>query len=434
LEKYDWVTGNFLEAEIPAHSDALRAGGADFLTAAFHRAGSLCRNNRVTEITQFTEISGGSTGRKLLISVQYEKHQPHLHQDLFIKFSRDYDSPARDAARTQMALEVQFALLSMSPDFPIDVPVCYFADYHHDSGTGILVTQCIPYGKQGFEDHHPKALDYRIENQLEHYQALLLSLARLAGCHKAGNLDEAVERYFSFDPCRLDVSRHKQSTPEQIREKVRDYAEFVAIYPTLFPENIRSEAFLLRLAEEAPRFQSQLEKINSVLHSTPEMVALCHWNAHIDNAWFWRNDDNQLECGLLDWGNVSQMNVAMALWGCLSAAETFIWNEHLDDLLALFKNEFERCGGAAISVQDLKLYLILYACKMGLVWMLDMPLVTLSKIRELPQLSCRFDPLIETNEHARAQILIMSNFLNLWHKSDMGAVIRFLEAYDGADL
>ena len=30
------------------------------------------------------------------------------------------------------------------------------------------------------------------------------------------------------------------------------------------------------------------------------MIALCHWNANIDNAWFWREPDGALRCGLID--------------------------------------------------------------------------------------------------------------------------------------
>ena len=61
-----------------------------------------------------------------------------------------------------------------------------------------------------------------------------------------------------------------------------------------------------------------------------------------------------MECGLMDWGNVSQMNVAMAVWGCLSAAEIWIWNDHLDELLDLFITEFERCGGPPLDIGEVK--------------------------------------------------------------------------------
>lgn len=429
MTRIDWIRGDSLGLDMPAHSEALKAGGVTFLTRAFHTAGSLAPDNRVARITECKEVLGGSTGRKLLLAVEYEKPAPHLHTDLFVKFSRDFDDAARDRTKIQMELEVLFALLSRSPEFPIAVPICYFSDYHHASGTGILITQRVAYGRDGIEPLYPKCLDYEMPDQLDHYRALIRALARLAGTHKAGHLPDTVENYFPFDPDKLAVAQRAVCTVDDIKKRVAAYAEFAANYPQLLPANIRSEAFLARLADEAPRFHA-LETIGKeMLQSNADMIALCHWNAHVDNAWFWRNAQNQLECGLMDWGNVSQMNVAMAIWGCLSAAEIDMWNDHLDDLLDLFIMEFRHCGGPHLALSELKLHLRINVAMMGLAWMLDTPLFTLSKIADLAQIENRFDPRIADNERARSQLLIMAAFLNLWEKSDMAAVIERMEKF-----
>ena len=428
LTRIDWVRGDSLGLDIPAHSESLRAGAAAFLTEAFRAAGSLSENNRVTRITGLTEIMGGSTGRKLLLSVEYEDASPGLHTDLFVKFSRDFSDEHRDQAKSQMELEVLFALLSRSPAFPIAVPVCYFSDYHHASGTGILITQRIVYGAGGIEPHYPKCLDHEMPDPLGHYQALFRALARLAGTHKAGLLPDIVESYFPFEPARLVVSNRAPATPEQIRQRLAAYSEFAASYPRLLPENIRSDEFLARLAREGPRFQALGNAGHRILQSDLDMVALCHWNAHVDNAWFWRNDRNQVECGLMDWGNVCQMNVAMAIWGCLSGAEIRIWNDHLDDLLSLFVTEFGESGGAALDLDVLKRHLTIYVAMMGLNWLLEAPR-TLLKIPDLADARSPLDSRIANNERARAQLLIMTAFLNLWEKADMAGVIDYLERY-----
>jgi len=429
LTSIDWVRGDSLGLDIPAHAEALRAGGAAFLTQAFHRAGSLPADNRVTHIGECREILGGSTGRKLLLSVEYAHAAPDLHTQLFVKFSRDFDDAVRDQAKVQMELEVWFALLSRSPAFPIAVPACYFSDYHHASGTGILITQRIPYGVDGVEPHYPKCLDYRMPDQLGHYRALIAALGRLAGTYKAGRLPSIVEQYFPFDPDKLVVSKREPYTPEQIDARVRHYIEFATEYPQLLPENIRAPEFFTRFAQEARRFQQQLPSARRVLQSKPDMIALCHWNAHVDNAWFWRANES-VECGLMDWGNVSQMNVAMAIWGCLSAAEIFIWDDHFDELLGLFAREFENCGGPALDLAEFKLHVIIYVAMMGLAWMLDVPPYVIAKTPELAAVENRFDARIESNERVRSQLLIMIAFLNLWEKNDMSAVIAYLESFD----
>ncbi len=427
----DWARGDTLGLEIPAHCEALQAGGKEFLTRAFRAAGAIARDNSVCSITGFTEISGGSTGRKLQLSVQYEKPATGLHTDLFVKFSRDFDDAHRDAARYQMEREARFALLSRSPEFPIAVPACYFSDFHHDSGTGILITRRVPFGRSGVEPLYPKALDHRMPDPPGHYAAIVTALARLAGTYRAEHAPAFVQQHFPFEPTALSVSRRARLSPAQISERVAAYAEFARHCPAVLPENIRSEQFLSRLAGEAPHFQALEAAARRILLSRPEMIALCHWNAHVDNAWFWRNPRGGLECGLFDWGNVSLMNVAMALWGSLSAAEPVIWNQHLDALLALFVTQFQSAGGTELDLEDLRLHLTVYAGLMGLTWMLEAPRFILAELPNLAQAESRLDPLVLDNERARSQLLILTAFLNLWEQSDMQAVLNHLDRSPG---
>ena len=116
------VTGDQFGLAIPADPAGLRGGGARFLTDAFRASGALADGNSVTSVTGFREVTGGSTGRKVVLSVQYDKPQPGLHTDLFVKFSRDLDNLVRDRGKTQMEPEVRFATLSRVPGFPIAVP------------------------------------------------------------------------------------------------------------------------------------------------------------------------------------------------------------------------------------------------------------------------------------------------------------------------
>ena len=318
----EWVPGDMLGLHIPAHSEAMRAGGAAFLTEAFRASGALAADNRVAGITQFEECLGGGTGRKLFLSVAYEKPAPELHTDLFVKFSRDFDDEIRDRSRHMMNSEVRFAALSRTPGFPIAVPACLFADFHQESGTGILITERVAFGAGGIERHYPKCLDYEMPEPLEHYKALVKSLARLGGTHKAGRLSDSVAQQFPFDADASVASDRIRYTAKQLQNRVARFSDFAGKFPQLLPQNITSPEFIAQLSEEVPRFLECESAIKAFLYGKPEFIALCHWNANIDNAWFWRNARGGLECGLLDWGRVGQMNVAAALYGSLSGAET----------------------------------------------------------------------------------------------------------------
>lgn len=427
VNKFDWMKGDCYGLDIPAHTDALLNAGPGLLTSLFQQAGSLSNGNCVKSIASSMVIEGGSTGSKLLIELEYGDDLPHLHRRLFVKFSRDFASKKRDAARYQMDLEVRFAQLSMEPDFPIVVPKCYFADFHTETGTGVLITQCIPFGVDSNEPQHAKAMDYRLPSPLSHYEALVKSLAKLAAESKKGAMGEKISQVFPFHPEQLDVGARRTDSIDEIARKIDSYAEFALRYPNLIPENIRSENFLRRFKEEAILFYARMDNVNDILQSNPELIALCHWNAHVDNAWFWRSDSNEIECGLFDWGNVSQMNVAMALWGCLSAAEIPFLDQYLDYLVELFAAEYvSNPAKIAPYVNTIKQHFIIYMASMGLAWLLDGPINTLNKLGGLEHIT-RLDPKIEGNETARTQLQIMTVFLNLWAHTDMKQVISTMD-------
>ena len=356
-----------------------------FLTNAFRAFGALAADNSVRTITQFEEVGGGSTGRKVLLAVDYEKPGPGLHTDLFVKFSRDFTDPVRDRGRIQMQSEVQFAALSRCDGFPIAVPRSQFGDYNADSGTGILIAERIAFGSNGIEPQYHKCLDYEMPAPLEHYHALLTSIAGLVGAHKAGRPAGSSCRLFPGGDRDGGGGERVPLTAENVQRRVAHYAEFATLHPSLLPTNIRSPAFTSKLALDVSRFVAHDPAIWRHLAADPDYVALCHWNANVDNAWFWRDADDRLLCGLMDWGCVSQMNVAMAIWGAMSGAETSMWDRHLDDLLRTFVAEVGRSGGPVLDVEVLTRDLMLYVALMGVTWLLNVPALLRRRVPDLAE-------------------------------------------------
>lgn len=415
------VRGDVTGLAIPAHADALRAGGATLLSTAFQAFGSLDPGTRVARITRFENCPGGSTGQKLFLSVEYDPPAPQLHGDLFVKFSRDFSDPLRDRGRFEMASEVRFAALSRLADFPVSVPRAYYADYHQESGTGVLITQRIPFGVGGIEPQHQKCLDHELADPASYYRAIVTALARLAGAHKGGRLRADVDVQFPFDPQAAAAADRIRYDERQLRELVTAYAEFATKYPQLLPASIRAPGFVSALERDACRFLAHEATIKQFLQSNHDLVALCHWNAHIDNAWFWRDAAGALQCGLIDWGRVRQMNVAYALWGSLSGASLEVWDRHLQEFLELFAGEFHAHGGPRLDVEELKLNLQLYIATMGLAWMLEAPARILFRLPEAAGASGPHDPVFRRSETARNQLHIFTVFLHLWQTQDFGA-------------
>lgn len=413
-----WAVGDRYGLAIPADPATLQSGGTRFLTAAFRASGAL-RDNTVTNVTELREVAGGSTGRKAMLSVEYEKPDPDLPTDLFVKFSRDLDDPARDRGKTQMEPEVRFAALSRTPGFPIAVPRAQFGDYHRQTGTGILITERIRFGENQIERQYHKCLDYEMPEPLQHYRALLSALGRLAGTHRSGRLPADLTACFPLDVAAATVGERAPLSTDRLERRVIQLAEFAQAHPGLLPAC--SPEFMARLRDDVPRFALHEHTVARQLADDSDYVALCHWNANIDNAWFWRDTDDILHCGLMDWGCVSQMNLGMAIWGALSGAETELWSLHLDELLQLFVTEVHRCGGPHLDPVRLRRHTLLYAATMGVAWLLGVPALLRKRFEAMP--NSREHPLIKNDEGVRAPLQMLSNLLSLWDRHRVGDLL-----------
>ena len=415
----DWVIGDQYGLPLPADPAALRSGGVRFLTDAFRTSGVL-GDNGIRRITCFREVRGGSTGRKAVLSVEYDRPHPDLHTELFVKFSRDLDNPIRDLGKTQMEPEVRFASLSRAPGFPIAVPSVQFADYDRRTCTGILITERIRFGRNTIERQYHKCLDYEMPEPLEHYRALLTSLARLAGTQRSGRLPADLVARFPLDIHAATVGERASLSTATLHRRLTQLVDFIETHPGLMPGNVGSPQFLARLRDDLPRIASHERSVLQRLATDSEYIALCHWNANIDNAWFWRDADG-LHCGLMDWGCVSQMNLGMAVWGAMSGAENDMWDLHLDELLQHFVTEFQRYGGPGIEPERLRRHTLLYAAVMGVAWLLDVPALLRRRFKAIPD--GRRDPLIRNDESVRAPLQMLGNLLLLWERHRVGDLL-----------
>lgn len=418
----DWARGELSPLEFPAHPDALKAGGPDFLTRAFRESGVLGEDNRVTQITNIQEWTLGGSGRKALLSVRYEHEAPGLADDLFVKFSRNFDDKVRDGGRHYMLPEARLAILSRGRDFPVAVPRCLYANFQEDTLTGIIITERIPYGRGAVEPHHPKCMDHILPDPLEHYRALVSSLARLSGAHKSGRLGGIVERYFPLDVGHL-IARRPRLEPALLAKRLDRLMQFIIDYPHLVPADIADPAFVESFRAAAPLAIECQDEVWSFLHGQPEMLALCHMNANIDNAWFWREPDGELRAGLIDWGGVGQMSVAASIWGCIGAAEPDLHDRHLDELLDLFVAEYARAGGPQLQSGELMQHVEMHVMMAALHMMTAPPAI----LREVPDPSVpidRYDPIFTANETARVQLKITVSLLNMWKTRDLGRLLQ----------
>ena len=327
-----------------------------------------------------------------------------------------------------MAPEARFAPLSRQPGFPIAVPAAYFADYQATSGTGLIITESIRYGEDPIEPHRRKCLDHlTLADPLTHYRQVVTALARLAASHKSGRLAPDIDARFPFNSATGSADPIRYSGAELQAELEHCFA-YARDCPHLLPEDVCSAEFMAKLAEDAQLIRRNEATIQRFLQGDPRMIALCHWNAHIDNCWFWRDRSGELHCGLIDWGRVGQITFGSALWGGLSAAHHDIWDHHLEELLTLFCTEYAGHGGPPITLQELTFHLRLHLAAMGVARMLAFPETIRFRLPECVNASGPRDPMFEPVEvdPARNSMHIYAVFLKFWRKYDVGGAVREL--------
>lgn len=418
-----WARGDLFGLQVPADTQALLEGGTDFLTKAFHASGAMSADNATLRIVQGEESFGGGTGSKMLLAVEYRYTEPALPQSLFVKFSRNFSDPMRDRSKYMMIPEVKFAALSRTPGFPITVPECVFADVHVDSGTGLIITERLRFGSDGLSPLYPKCMDYTIPDPLEHYCSILKALARLSGAHKGGALDTRFDQQFPYDKSQLVGADPMRYSGEKLQRRLSRIVEFLSKHKHLFPANITTQAFAEQFLYQVPLVLAKEAVIKDWLYSNDDLVALCHWNANIDNGWYWRDTHGELQCGLMDWGRVGQMTVAQQIYGAFSGAGTVLWNEHLDDVITLFAQEYAKNGGPELDVGELKQHVILVTATMGLAYLMDAPAIIERQLGDPGLLSGPEDVMLASHEDARVQLHMLTMFLNQWQTQNVGELV-----------
>lgn len=419
-----FVRGDATGFDIPADPAALIAAGPEWLTMAMHAFGSLSPGNRITAMTA-QPCPGGSTGKKLFLELATLRPEPGLDRVVFAKFSRDFDDERRDRQRDEMAGEARLVALSRNAEFPIRVPRGHFADYEAVSGTGIVITERIAYGENGIEPHRRKCLDWQtMPDPLEYYRATVTALARLARAHKAGALGADIDAQFPWDPAVGNADPIRISR-EELESQLEICRQFARDCPQLMPAHLADEAFLDRLCADALLVYGNEAALRQFLAADPDLIALCHWNSNIDNAWFWR-EQGALQCGLIDWGRAGQITFGAALWGGLCAAHHDVWTRHLDSLLALFCEEYAAYGGSQVEVPRLRRHLFLHMALMGTSRMFAAPEVIRFRMPECISASGPRDAMFEpvSADPARNYTSVYTALLLAWEREDFGKLVR----------
>jgi len=389
--------GLFFGMMFPRNLEQLMSAdfGPDWLTRAFHMAGTLPQDNKITKLVRGSVLpksgmdTAGGAGEKALFTVEYLRADPELHAELFVKYPYAYE----ESPRMRHYLSGQFdndfpevgVNLYLTPLFPFLTPKTYFAEFSRETTNWILISETIMYEQRGkIKDvklvEQQKALgpykilpgcgkcqDYLLPNIQEFYFAIFRMMGRLAAWDKLGRYDDFLGLATSYNQAQyLESTKHdrqpqslqtKDVTMQAIRKQSDKGVDFVLnVGSKLFPPDVCDPLKLESMADElvamSPYF-FDMQRYFQANHS--DYVAAMHVNLQADNAFFWRDEYGNMDCGCFDWGNFNRSPFCVNFLGVTNSIETESLIEHLDSMFAFFMDEYHRCGGPKLSLEEMKL-------------------------------------------------------------------------------
>jgi len=414
--------------------------GAQWLTKAFHAAGTLSQNNSVTAITSFVELdlqgdnAQGGAGQKAIMTVEYATKCPELHERLFIKVPWAYEvnpkwrsilsSHYGDGDGRELSVYV------LAEDLmPVRMPRLYFGDLCRDTSNFILIIECIEYGNGSIMEKCGKYQDKRLKGAHEYYYALMIALARVAAADKQGVFDEIINSFVNKSGHRPlpDNNARRLANRERTIEMFDDLVEFQRLAPNLFSIDICEPNFLSNLRSELVQCSTYFTAATNWVGADDAYTALGHTNLQVDNAFFWRkSDEGGYEAGLLDWYNTTRAPFASIFLGCLSGAEPSVVADHLQGLMECFVSEYKTAGGPKISAEVLLLQYQLLSVQalVGSFSFITSDIYTEGPQRsEWPSVMNTDDPRVMGRWNVRCRTIAIIHQLTIWKLMNLGKIM-----------
>jgi len=377
--------GIFYGLEFPWDSETLSSMGAAWCTKAFHAAGTIPKSIKVTKVANVKTYIGGGACAKLTFDVEYSgTWEGGLHNRLFAKIPWPLEGKTRSdrMASSIMQQGMEIGEINASRLFesrlPFRIPKYYFGDVSNETTNFIIITERIPFGeKEGDNQIDPpyeKGRDWELKGTTEEYYFLLIREgAKMAGMYHAAKF--APQDVFDklFDNPAYRAPEHWGMGPhntgigdKEFAMKIKGGSDFIeSTAKALFPDACTNPAFIKTYKKVLSIVNVYNNEINWFCNRDKNYIAYSHGNLNVDNVFFWRDPENKLNVGVLDWGGAGIGSMGWKLWWWLYAAEYDFLNEQIDQLLECFIKEYHAHGGPLLELEELKWQFVLSALAQG---------------------------------------------------------------------
>lgn len=417
--------GEYWGIRFPFTPTMLREMGPEWVTLAMHTAGSLPPDDTVTKFLDMSvhaedvtqqdaeNAKWGGAGIKILLDVECKSG---AKIGLFIKMPHEYKA-TNERQKNSFGnggmmdwSEVTFYNVcgGRFGRLPFKSPKMYFCDMCRRTTNFINIVEKIPYARTGTMTVNPgeyypapeKYKDWALPNNgVELYYAHTKAMAQffawhrkvretsdqlervfmpseqlkaILGVHEAVAAsgpynsplrDSALGKFLSTDPVTMQMAAGA-GFPAHTAKGFLDMAvDFIQnSCPQAFPPELLESKYFDKFKTEAEDMSKYCGDMNWYMSAIPEYFALCHPNAQVDNAFYWKSDAGEVQCGLLDWGGISHANIPTCLGNGWMGAEPEVMEEHEEKLIQLFVDEYEKVTGFRFDCEHLHMCMKLAQC------------------------------------------------------------------------
>eukprot|EP00442_Polarella_glacialis_P045907 CAMPEP_0115150436 /NCGR_PEP_ID=MMETSP0227-20121206/65045_1 /TAXON_ID=89957 /ORGANISM="Polarella glacialis, Strain CCMP 1383" /LENGTH=621 /DNA_ID=CAMNT_0002560815 /DNA_START=66 /DNA_END=1931 /DNA_ORIENTATION=- len=416
--------------------------GAEFLTKAFHVAGTLDKDNRVTKVVPDNKykITTGNNGGKFLFEVEYLKPSQDLHTKLFAKIPHSMDKETSSDRLSSSVNKQPMELYELNSSrlleatLPVKIPRFYFGDISNETSNWILITERVPFKNPepldfkgvtrgvakeqlaAFEIEGPydKCMDWTLRGEpAEYYMALVRCGARMAGLAKSGKFGDpqVVAKHFEdFEHVPLQgwgMQPGCSGQPPKILKTKIDMGVtfFSETAKDLFPSYCCTESWKAKFQNTMMKLNAYSAEMNYWCHSDTDYIALTHNNLNVDNAYFWRTEDGNLDLGVFDWGGMGSKSLGFKMWWWLYCIEFDVLAPNMDRFLDCLVDSYSEFGGPKLDKEVLRMMFVLTALQQMFGLLSAIPSIyKMCPKKEFTSIKDRFDPRVGENIHGKSTL------------------------------
>merc|ERR1711988_479311 len=137
--------------------------------------------------------------------------------------------------------------------------------------------------------------------------------------------------------------------PKQVQAKLKNAINFITgTGKAVFPEWARTENYTKKFNEVMMKVNAYTAEMNYWMHMNHDYTALGHMNLNVDNAYFWRDTDGQLDCGVFDWGGMGSSSYGGKLWWWYYCMDYDVFAKSITKFLETFCEDYQAAGGPAL--------------------------------------------------------------------------------------